>query len=163
MMVVIGIIAILGAVVVPGFKKIYGDFRIKKTCWMIDVVLSAERSFYLIFNEGPKILSSNHADKRTVSVFPSGWIDTRPSTTAYGGKPAGYYYRGISATYSKGAYLFVTLAGCGSKDVMIDCNKKPYYYDDLMDRYERMGYRVNRLGNASSGWSYILSPYYIRL
>ena len=66
MMVVIGIIAILGVMVVPGIKKAYGDFKIRETYDRIDSVISSMRSFYLVFNEPPSadFYLNTHADPR---------------------------------------------------------------------------------------------------
>ena len=77
MMVVIGIIAILGAVVVPGFKKIYSDFKIMETRHMLDSILSAMRSFYLIRSEQTWTVSHSTIEDRLLPFLSGEWLEVK--------------------------------------------------------------------------------------
>ena len=75
-MVVIGVIAILGAVVVPGFKKIYSDFKVMETFYFINTAMSAQRAFYLVRNEVPfeyNTGNSGEFEERMLPFLPQGW------------------------------------------------------------------------------------------
>ena len=54
MMVVIGLIAIVGAWAIPGLKKAYDSFKIAETFDHLDTFRSSFRAYYLIMNEFPE-------------------------------------------------------------------------------------------------------------
>ena len=147
-MVVIGIIAILGAVVVPGFKKAYDDFKIRETYALLDSFFSTVRSYYLIHNEfhgmkgmtwgysedGFMILSSPSVRK----FFSEGEYRSRYATRKFyfrkglylfPDKYKGQSYEGQSFhNYGGGLFLYTPC------DV--------YYMHELVERYRGRGYFV---------------------
>ena len=158
-MVVVGIIAILGAVVVPGFKKIYGDFKIMETSGKIDRVLSAIRSAYLIYNEGLDFCGTSYADKRCIPFLPAGYVNSAIDQQSRNDRPIGFYCKGLT-TFSQKLYLltgFCIYRSGGGNCLCLDRHTKPYYFDDLMDRLERMGYTTHR-ANIEYGYSYVYPP-----
>ena len=156
MMVVIGIIAILGAVVVPGFKKAYSEFKINETYALLDSLFSSLRSYYLIYNE-----------QHGISGGPWGAIDERllpfltPTLRKFAPQyiQTNYGYRWWTFRLDKGLYLFykgtevytlfVRKYFCFDKERLGDrVIDRLYYLDDLLKRYQKKGY--NAYTNSSS-------------
>ena len=143
MMVVIGIIAILGAVAIPGFKKIYSDFKIRETYALIDDALSEEISFYLIRNEWSQTVSWNGFEERTFPFLSQRLRKFINGTLVYL-KRKGYK---LPELY-KGLYLFPKVdislrSGCfsiskenyeGSEIV-----ERVWYLENLLERYRKKG------------------------
>ena len=158
MMVVIGIIAILGAVVVPGFKKAYSDFKIMQTYSKIDSVISGIRSFYLILNEQPKIQEwgTYWVEVRMTPFLPGGWIN--PEDKVPTNDPEGRYggLRFYEDKYPR-LYLFKpTVFHFGNFRLRFWGDDAPYYCNDLVERYKQKGCSVT---SAHNGYYHIVNIY----
>ena len=70
-MVVVGIIALLGVIITPGFKKVYQDFLLQKTLSDADTLLQSWRSYYLIYNEIPGDTNGDYVIKEVACFLPS--------------------------------------------------------------------------------------------
>ena len=166
-MVVIGIIAILGAVVVPGFKKIYSDFKINETYTLLDSIFSSMRSYYLIFNEKHAPIDGTPwyaIDERLISLL-------SPLLKKFVGKfdKVSFGYNWYYFTPYRGFYLFYqgkTIQNTfvlgrfrlnkeynGNGDMVIE---RLYYWNDLLERYQNKGYTTYENGFAF----YIYPPEY---
>ena len=77
MMVVIGLIAIVGAWAIPGLKKAYEDFKFAETFDHLDTFRSSFTAFYLINNEFPEDSSRNRIKASVTWCIPSSYY-TRP-------------------------------------------------------------------------------------
>ena len=71
LMVVIGIITILGGIIVPGVKKAYNDFYMKKTLVEATILVSACRSYYLVYNEFPADTTAGYIIEDLAQFVPS--------------------------------------------------------------------------------------------
>ena len=71
LMVVIGIITIICSVVGPGFKKFYDDFYMKKTLVDAATLVSACRSYYLVYNEFPADTTAGYIIEDLAQFVPS--------------------------------------------------------------------------------------------
>ena len=160
MMVVIGVIAIVVSWAVPGIKKVYGDFRIMQTYDYIDTVLSAQRAFYLIFNEKPDLNQApvlGTIELRAVPFLPAAWV--KSATWVQNGKSFWHLIENP-------LYLFECIKG-GIFRVYLRYNDVrfsatiPYYLDDLRARYVKKGYRIQD-SNVSNTFQQIIitSPEY---
>ena len=143
MMVVIGIIAILGAVVVPGFKKAYSDFKIMETLYFINTAMSAQRSFYLVFNERPAFDygAGRTVDTRMLPFLPRGWVDTTRhrhfNGQAYGQSWEDFYYlASFVKAYQASSDLFLVGA------LGVYCNFP--HFEDFLKIYEQKGYGLEK-------------------
>ena len=138
-MVVIGIIAILGAVIVPGFKKAYDDFKIRETYHNIDIVLSAIRSYCLVCSEQEikRGFRGLHGDKKAVPFFPSSCVDASQYTGTSLAYPSEYCKGWLLSFYLFGEVLVQT--GEFGNSIRLGYRTRPYYCDDLINRYRQMG------------------------
>ena len=167
MMVVIGIIAILGAVVVPGFKKAYSEFKINETYALLDSLSSSMRSYYLIYNESHGVNGcpwGNVEDRLLPLLAPP---LKKFAVYRYGTPSYGYMwwkfnlYKGLYLVYKdkevrtefswKDNGRFFCLYNVNDGDRVFD---RLYYLDDLVERYQKKGYNVSR----SSARIEIFSP-----
>ena len=73
MMVVIGLIAIIGAWAVPGLKKAYEGFKFAETFDHLDTFRSSFRAYYLIMNEFPSDSSRNRVKAKVAWCLPSSY------------------------------------------------------------------------------------------
>ena len=148
MMVVIGIIAILGAVAIPGFKKIYSDFKIKETYAFIDDLFSFQISSYLVYNEWPiganwdsiGVKQLPFLSQRVKKLLDLDNIDYYESNGIYRYRSSGLY---------RGLYLFpndrsTAYAGHVRFTIEDSLIENVYYLDDLLERYRRKGCVVTR-------------------
>ena len=139
MMVVIGIVAILSAFVVPGIKKAYGDYKIRETYDCADTIQSAMLSFYLIFSEtasGTWSSAEEFIDVRAVPFLPAKWLNTsrRQRYDAYDC---------CKLQVRNFLYLFKYLRVSGlAVWFYFKKDERPYYSDDLIDRYSRKNYVI---------------------
>ena len=151
MMVVIGIIAILGAVVVPGFKKAYSDYKMMDTINKVDTLASAMRSCYLVFNKTIRQDSSGFAfvDPRML-VFVQGG----------GGKETDNRYGHL---YRRLLFPQMTLTfwsndpWCSVGDFYIQIQtrgNKPLGYDKFLNKLTKGGCTTEERGD----WLYIYLP-----
>ena len=130
MMVVIGIIAILGAVVVPGVKKAYGDFMVKEFCYLIDRMVSACRSFYLVFNELPASDGSTYEYVKDVRFKPFILGGLGYKAILHG---SSIYYE-LCVWRSTRSYHYMRIGSSG--------RERPYYWDDFENVCRQKGYTV---------------------
>ena len=147
-MVVIGIIAILGLIVTPGIKKIYGDFKIKETYSFIDTIFSVQRSFYLISNERPNENIGpgfDRADPRLEPFLPPGWLINKSKNSV----SMGYQGPEVCELKIYGTSLYLINNICvGNLEIGLYYNDTrvngtiPYYLNDLCDRYIQKNYDV---------------------
>ena len=85
LMVVVGIITILGVIVGPGLKKTYDDFLMKKTLADAATLVSACRTYYLIYNEYPTDSKSGYIVEDLAPFVPSNLFNkTKTSQYASG-------------------------------------------------------------------------------
>ena len=154
MMVVIGIIAILGAVVVPGFKKIYSDFKIRETYNLIDDILSSQLSFYLTHNEWPLSTNWNHIEARYLPFLSQQFRKFVDTGTFVYYKPSNPGNRNPKRKSHLIYYLYKGIYLCPNLDNIIygghfmvpryyrSCipiADKVHYLDDLCERYRKKG------------------------
>lgn len=155
MMVAIGIIAILGAVIVPGVKKAYSDFKIKETYALLDTLFSAERSFYLICNEVHGYPSGpwGSVQEEILPFFPPQlmkFVRNFSGSTSHGHRWRRFdLYKGLYLVYTgkevythfaSGVAFHINPDRVGLTDE--DFASRVYYMDDLVNRYKNKGYDV---------------------
>ena len=152
MMVVIGIIAILGAVIVPGFKKIYSDFRMMETYNMLDSILSSMRSFYLIRNEQTWTIYYSKIEERLFPFLSGEWLEVKNhfwGISNYGTHPKLYDTKYVKRFYKIPDSYNPWYSTDGHKFCFRFYYKNgepPYYLDDLIERYRERGYKVYHNG-----------------
>ena len=73
MMVVISLIAIVGAWAIPGLKKAYDSFKITETFDHLDTFRSSFRAFYLIMNEFPTDSDRNYVKAEVAWCLPGSY------------------------------------------------------------------------------------------
>ena len=135
MMVVIGIIAILSAVVAPGVKKIYSDYKMRDTIDKIDTLASAMRSCYLVFNETLQCDEGGYGyvDPRMLPFVPGGGDETEIHN--WGNIYKRMYFPEMelslfNAWYAVGDFYFWIFTGGG----------KPLGYDEFLRKLAKKGY-----------------------
>ena len=162
-MVVVGIIAILGAIAVPGFKKIYGDFMAMRAYDTVNTLLSAMRSFYLIYNEGPEAYSDNIIEGRMIPLLSGKWVSNLTFYRTYNGReqyradPAREILRSFSGI---SANLVYRILGYQHNFFIayFDKTKRHYYWDILGDMFKKKGYRVYEVEQSDRGYVYFKLP-----
>ena len=148
----IGIIAILSAVVVPGIKKVYGDFKIRETYDKLNVAMSGMRSFYLIYNEPPDLFNGpSRSEIRLDPFLPTSWVNPSWYVLQYQGKKyRGYnnqFYLFDKDPYRMGRFQLIASYLIADGD--------PYYWDDLLNMCHSKGYTTE----VRSGVSRVLTIY----
>ena len=160
MMVVIGIIAILSSFVVPGIKKAYDDFKLRQTYDNINIVMQAMRSYYLIFNETAHPhygASISMVAVKATPFFPAGWVD-KSYISRWESQDRGIPETDFCKLILPPIYLFsrgtFQVGYWGFRTVT---NKKPYYWDDLLDMCAKKNYHT-RVGVEGPNFYYFYLP-----
>lgn len=84
MMVVIGILSIVSYWAVPSIKKAHAALNLRRNTENLDMLYSAMRSYYLIFNEFPADCSQNNTmSKGIVWTVPSSFYTRVSDATTY--------------------------------------------------------------------------------
>ena len=159
-MVVIGIIAILGAIAVPGFKKVYVDFKIMEAYDTINTMLSAIRSYYLIYSDQPNPGRDNVVEDRMLPLLSGEWVKKPdyPVTTSWGKK----VHSTQPAKEKLNLFLNTTRYGYsiyGYAGMLLvfyyDKSKHHYYWDVLGGMLRKRGFSMHKYEYSDKYHMYI--------
>ena len=143
MMVVIGIIAILGAVVIPGFRSLYRMYKTYEVYHQADTLFRTLLAYYIVMNEDsgstPHIMNGmeNCILKRFTPFLPSNSFDPQKEVSVSGtqrqlawkspDKTAGWRFIGCRA------FCIVKKRISGGYSTI-------YWWDDFVKRYSKLGW-----------------------
>ena len=164
MMVVIGVIAILGAVVVPGFKKIYSDFKVMETFYFINTAMSAQRAFYLVRNEVPfeyNTGNSGEFEERMLPFFPRCWVTNSTFSSSTTNPSAGRNIRFYKlASHIKPYKATNPRFGIGNLSIYLAIPVDAEYAEELSNMCERKGYGLTKDDSLEKFWAIHLPERY---
>ena len=154
MMVVIGIIAILAMWAIPGVKKVYNDFKMRGTIDKIDMLASAMRSCYLVFNETIQIDGGGY-----------GYVDLRMLPFVAGGGKRSVVDNRYGNVYVRMYFPEMELPlldywyAVGDFYFWIGLRKdKPLGYDEFLRKLAKKGYITQEKVTGGSNYLHVYLP-----